>query len=83
MLGLWIVMLGWELWTGPLSGPLSGRNRAWRGAGSAVTCGQHGPTAPVDVEGAWTVEVASTGEGEGEGWSGVVGADAALLLRPA
>jgi alpha-glucosidase len=38
--------------------------------------------APVDVEGAWTVEVASTGEGEGEGWSGVVGADAALLLRP-
>jgi alpha-glucosidase len=38
--------------------------------------------APVDLEGAWGVEVASTGEGEGEAYPGVVPGDGALVLRP-
>jgi alpha-glucosidase len=37
----------------------------------------------VDVEGAWQVEIASDGVGEGAPYAGTVGASAGLLLRPA
>jgi alpha-glucosidase len=40
---------------------------------------------PVEValEGSWVVEVASDGEGEGAPWSGGLGPDQAVVLRPA
>jgi alpha-glucosidase len=36
----------------------------------------------VDIDGEWTVEVASDGAGEGEPYRGRVAGDQALVLRP-
>jgi alpha-glucosidase len=40
------------------------------------------PAVPVDLDGEWTVEVASDGAGEGAPFSGTVPGDVAVVLRP-
>ena len=41
---------------------------------------EHLPASP--VRGAWVVEVDSAGDGEGRGYTGRLGADRAVILRP-
>ena len=75
MLGTWEAIDGSE-------GVLAYR-RAHEGDERVVVVGFTGRSRAVDVGGdGWTIEVSSDGEGEGEPWSGTLGADQAVLLRP-
>jgi len=56
--------------------------RSLDGDHRAVVVNFTGDACAVDVEGAWTVEVASDGAGEGEPYRGRVAGDQALVLRP-
>jgi alpha-glucosidase len=56
--------------------------RAAGGDGRVVLVNFTGEPAALELEGAWNVEVASDGRGEGALYPGALGPDAALVLRP-